>query len=74
MEGWPGNINNIPELVKEYWKVCDQLHAAESLIFVGEKLVAPVAMKNVVLQAIMKVTWELRSVSTEVDYVHTGLL
>ena len=52
MEGWPSNINNIPETVKEYWKVCDQLHVADGLIFVGERLVVPTAMKKVVLQAI----------------------
>ena len=54
MKGWPDNINNITESVKEYWKVCDQLHIADGLIFVGERLVVPVAMKNVVLQAIHK--------------------
>ena len=52
MEGWPDNINSIPEAVKEYWKVHDQLHVDDGLIFVGERLVIPVAMKNVVLQAI----------------------
>ena len=52
MEGWPDNINNIPESVKEYWKVRDQLHVADGLIVVEERLVVPVAMKNVVLQAI----------------------
>ena len=52
MEGWPDNINNIPETVKEYWKVCDQLHVADGLIFVGERIVVTTAMKNVVLQAI----------------------
>ena len=52
MEGWPDNINNIHESVKEYWKVCDQLHVSDGLIFVGERLIVPVAMKNVVLQAI----------------------
>ena len=52
MEGWPDNINNIPESVKEYWKVRDQLHVADGLIFVGERLIVPVAVKNVVLQAI----------------------
>ena len=51
-EGWPDNINNIHESVIEYWKVRDQLHVADGLIFVGERLVIPVAMKNVVLQAI----------------------
>ena len=52
MEGWPDNINNIPESAKEFWKVRDQLHVADGLIFVGERLVVPTTMKNVVLQAI----------------------
>ena len=52
MEGWPDNINNIHESTKEYWKVCDQLHVADGLIFVGDRLVVPTTMKKVVLQVI----------------------
>ena len=52
MEGRPDNINNIPESVKEYWKVHDQLHVADGLSFVGGRLVVSIAMKNVALQAI----------------------
>ena len=52
MEGWPNNISNVPGSVQEFWKVCDKLHVADGLIFTGERLVVPTAMKMVTLQAI----------------------
>ena len=52
MEGWPSNISNVPESAREFWKVRDQLHVADGLIFTGERLVVPTAMKMVTLQAI----------------------
>ena len=42
----------MPDSAREYWKVRDQLHVADGLIFVGERLVVPTAMKTIVLQAI----------------------
>ena len=54
MEGWPNNISNVPESAREFWKVRDQLHVADGLIFTGERLVVPTAMKMVTLQAIHK--------------------
>ena len=74
MEGWPDNVNNIPESVEEYWKVSDQLHVADILIFVGEGLLVPITMKMLCCSLYTKVTLELRSVSKEVDHVSTGLL
>ena len=35
MEGWPTNINNVPDSARDYWKVRDKLHVADGLIFVG---------------------------------------
>ena len=52
MGGWPTNINNVPDSARDYWKVRDQLHVADGLIFVGERLVVPTTMKTIVLQAI----------------------
>ena len=49
MEGWPTNINNVPDSARDYWKVRDQLHVADGLIFVGERLVVPT---TIVLQGI----------------------
>jgi len=37
MEGWPTNINNVLESAREYWKVRDELHVADGLIFAGER-------------------------------------
>ena len=52
MNGWPKHINNVPQVAREFWKVRDELSIADGLLFVGERLVIPVTMKDVALQAI----------------------
>ena len=54
MNGWPKHINNVSQVAREFWKVCDELNrlSADGLLFVGERLVIPVTMKDVALQAI----------------------
>ena len=52
MDGWPNHINNVPQAAREFWKVRDELSYADGLLFVGERLVVPAAMKVVALQAI----------------------
>ena len=52
IEGWPNNINNVPGPAQAFWKVRDELHVVDGLILAGERLVIPVAMKRVALQAI----------------------
>ena len=52
MDGWPVNINNVPQAAREFWKVRDEISVADSLLFVGERLVVPDAMKKVALEAI----------------------
>ena len=54
LKGWPIHINNVPQQAREFWKVRDQLSTADGLLFVGERLVIPAAMKDVALQAIHK--------------------
>ena len=47
MNGWPENINNVPQAAREFWKVCDESNVADGLLFVGEWLVIPHTMKEV---------------------------
>jgi len=51
-EGWPTNLNNIPESARPFWKVRDELHVTNGLIFAGERLVVPQATNKVALQII----------------------
>ena len=51
-EGWPTNLNNVPEPARPFWKVRDELHITDGLIFAGERLVVPQVMNKVALQVI----------------------
>ena len=51
-EGRPTNLNNVPEPARPFWKICDELHIADGLIFSGERLVVPQVMNKVALQVI----------------------
>ena len=52
IDGWPVNINNVPQAAREFWKVCDKISMADGFLFVGEWLVIPDTMKKVALEAI----------------------
>ena len=49
--GWPYNIN-VPKDVHEYWNVRNEIHAAENLLFMGDRLIVPAAKRSSVLQLI----------------------
>ena len=40
-QGWPTNINNVPELLYDFWKIRDSLCIAGNLILFGNRLVIP---------------------------------
>ena len=40
-QGWPSNINNVPQDLHGYWKVRENLCIADSLILLGDCLVIP---------------------------------
>lgn len=52
--GWPNNITNVPQDVCEYWNVCNEIHAAENLLFMGYRLIVPATKRSSVLQLIHK--------------------
>ena len=52
MNGWPNHKRDLPEQIKPYWIFKEQMHIAEDLIFVGEKLVIPADQRSCVLKAI----------------------
>ena len=46
--GWP----NMPQDVREYWNVRNDIHAAENLLFMGDRLIVPASKRSTVLQLI----------------------
>ena len=50
--GWPSHITNVPQDVHEYWSVRNEIHAAENLLFMGDRLIVPAAKRSSVLQLI----------------------
>ena len=51
-QGWPLNINNVPQDLHGYWKVRDNLCIANDLILMGNRLVLPASRQAKVLQSI----------------------
>ena len=51
-QGWPSNINNVPQDLHGYWKVREKLCIADSLILLGDCLVIPASRQTKVLQSI----------------------
>lgn len=46
---WPSERTRGPEAVRAYWNVRDQVHEAEGLVFLGEKLIVPESMPKEML-------------------------
>ena len=39
--GWPHHKSNVPDHVKQYWNFQDEIHVAEDLVFVGDRIIIP---------------------------------
>jgi len=50
--GWPNNITNVPQDVREYWNVCNEIHVAKNLLFMGDRLIVSAAKGSSVLKPI----------------------
>ena len=44
--GWPTDCRGVPEIVRPYWNVRDQVHEAEGLMFLWEKLILPASLRK----------------------------
>ena len=45
-EGWPDHRNSCPPSVKPFWNYRDELSVMEGLVFKGERIVIPVALRK----------------------------
>ena len=50
--GWPNNMTNVPQDVREYWNARNEIHVAENFLFMGDRLIVPTAKRSSVLQLI----------------------
>ena len=50
--GWPSNINNVPVMLRDYWKIRHNLYSADNFIFMNRRLVIPTSMRSEILKSI----------------------
>ena len=50
--GWPENRQDCPKSVTEYWNHRDELSSANDIVFKGQKLVIPTAMRKDMIKAV----------------------
>ena len=50
--GWPTNINSVPVSLRGFWTVRHNLHSAENLILLNNRIVIPLAMRKYLLGCI----------------------
>ena len=50
--GWPTNIVNVPQDVRDYWNIRHEVHIAENLLFIGDRLIVPVSKRKDILKLI----------------------
>ena len=55
MRGWPKFRESVPPEVQNLWNIRDELHLAESVIFVGEKVLIPAKLRKQMLERHMGV-------------------
>ena len=49
LQGWPLSKLNIPEDVKFYYKLKDDIHVSEELVFLNRKLMVPLSLQKEML-------------------------
>ena len=50
--GWPSHRSKVLLLITHYWHLGGEVHEAEGLLFLGEKLIIPQGMRQDVLNCI----------------------
>ncbi|CAC5389777.1 unnamed protein product [Mytilus coruscus] len=51
-DGWPESKSEINDKIKPYWDYREEIHEAQGLVFKGEKIVVPFALRKEMLQRI----------------------
>ena len=51
-KGWPVNLCNVPEALRQYWKVKEDLCTVDNLLLKGDRIVIPSSRRELVMKAI----------------------
>ena len=51
-DGWPDRIADVPEIVRPYWTIRDELYEAKDILFKGLKVIIPKALQKEMLALI----------------------
>ena len=51
-QGWPVSLCNVPEALRQYWKVKEDFCIVDNLILKGDRIVIPSSRRELVLKAI----------------------
>ena len=52
MTGWPKSRKSVPPHVQSLWNITDELHVAEGITFVGERVLIPATLRRPMLRLI----------------------
>ena len=52
LEGWPDTRNEVPEEIKKYWNIRDEITIAEDILFKAAKVIIPAEMRQEMLRQI----------------------
>ena len=52
MSGWPDRYSSLPTCLKPYWSIRDCLNIEDGLVFYGNRLVVPIALRQQYLEKI----------------------
>ena len=52
LDGWPDNVNDIPNVLKSYYCIRDEFSVQNGLIFKGDRVVIPLKMRVSILESI----------------------
>ena len=50
--GWPHHKKNLPENIRPYWNYRGEIHEADNLLFLGERIIVPLEQRNFILSKI----------------------
>ena len=44
--GWPHKMSSVPQSISGYWNIRDEIHIAEDILFVGDRIIIPSALRS----------------------------
>jgi hypothetical protein len=57
-KGWPAKESLCPDVLKPYWNLRKHIYEYDGVLFKGDQVVIPVALRPEAIKIFMKATWE----------------